>query len=141
MHGAVLAVRATGRALRRQPEALFLALLCLLSGLVHFLGTPLPNPVEALIHPLMVVVWYAQLTVGAALRGAGLLVESPKLSLAGSLLLSTASLVYASAIVYVDGPGSVVAASVTYAFFVTYLLVAAAYMGDLIRSRGRGPVL
>ena len=129
------------RALRRQPEALFLALLCLLSGLVHFLGAPLPNPVEALINPLMVVVWYAQLTVGAALRAAGLLVSSPKLSLAGSLLLSTASLVYASAIVYVDGPGSVVAASITYAFFVTYLLVAAAYMGDLVRSRGQGPVL
>ena len=137
----VAAVHVATRALRRQPEALFLSLLCLLSGLVHFFGAPTPNPIELLIPPLMVAVWYAQLSLGGALRITGLLAASPKLDLAGCLLLGSASTVYGAAIVYVDGPGYLVAAAITLAFAAACLASAAAYLADLVRSRGKGPGL
>ena len=130
------ATRSVTRVLRRQPEALFLAFLLLLSGLVYFFGAPVANPIHGLLPHLLVVLWYAELTLGGALRIGGLLAESPKLDLAGCLLLGAASFVYGSAIVYVDGPGFLVSASIVFALSVACLIRAWTYISDARRGRG-----
>jgi hypothetical protein len=127
---------AAARALRREPEALFLALLWLLSGLVYFFGAPFDNPIQALLPHLLVTLWYAELGIGGALRICGLLAESPKLDLAGCLLLGTASLVYGSATVYVDGPGFVISAAIIFALSAACFIRAWTYIGDARRGRG-----
>lgn len=124
------------RALRRRPEALFLAVLLLISGLVFFFGTPANDPIQALLPQLLVTLWYAELSLGGALRLGGLLAESPKIDLAGCLLLGAACFVYGSAIVYVDGAGFLVSAVIIFALSAACLIRAWTYIGDVRRGRG-----
>lgn len=106
-----------------EPDAVILALLCLLGGISALLG-PRPGSIAAALPGWLQFAWAVALLAGGAARTAGLLVRRVDVDAAGCALLGPAALIYGLIVVF-RGPAGWVGGS----------LILAVGAGALIRCR------
>lgn len=107
-----------------QPFEIFIAALCVASGLPLIIGVaPNPASIEALLPPAIVAVWGLNLVAGGALICTGLLVRRFRIAeRVGLSILAPTSIVYAVAIIRAQYTGGLVAGAIVVGFGISCLL-------------------
>jgi uncharacterized membrane protein len=125
----------------REPFALWLALVCMLSAVLQFAGLSEPGSIARLLPVVVIKAWNVELLVGGALTLAGILANRPRVLILGLQPLGLAALAYAVTVVYVAGWRGVFAALIMAAFglacFVKAFTYSSAALGQLPRAGGR----
>jgi hypothetical protein len=109
-------VRHVPQSILLHPFELYLAGVCVLSGVPLLIGEPAPTSIEALLPPLLVRLWGFELLLGAGLVLFGLLRPRSRLERVGHTLLAPAAVVYGAAIVTVVGVPGVLAGTLVAGF-------------------------
>lgn len=114
-------------ALVREPFALWLALVCVLSGSLQLSGLSEPGSVARLLPGLVIKAWNVELLAGGGLTAAGILWGRPRLVVVGLQPLGLAAMAYSVAVAYVGGWRGAFAALITVAFSLACFVKAFVY--------------
>lgn len=98
-----------------QPFEIFLALLCMLSGLPLLLNGPGPGTIESHLPPILVNIWAVELVLGGFLTLLGLAFHT-LIEKVGLQFLCAATLVYAIIIARAAWPDSIVTTGILLGF-------------------------
>jgi hypothetical protein len=102
--------------LLREPFALWLAFVCVLTAGLQFAGLGEPSSVSRLLPAWIIKAWNAEMLVGGLLTMFGILRSKPRVLILGLQPLGLAALAYSVALLHVAGLRGLFPALITIAF-------------------------